>query len=79
MLIFGEAHLRQILSLYTSYYNGIAHAPIAAQGYAAGSSSPTIRNHCGYACSVGAASSLCADMIFGKDRTFREGQLVSLL
>jgi formylmethanofuran dehydrogenase subunit B len=35
---------------------------------AAGSSGPTIRKHCRYARSVGATSSLRADMISGKDR-----------
>jgi len=64
MLIFDEAHLRQILTSYASYYNE-AHTLIAAQGYAAGSSGPTIRKRCCYARSVRAASSLCADMISG--------------
>src|ERR1039457_4353505 len=39
-----------------------------AQGYAAGSSGPTIRNHCRYARYVGAASSIRVDMIFGRDK-----------
>jgi hypothetical protein len=40
---------------------------------AAGSSGPTIRKHCRYARSVGAASSLRADMISGKDNGVRRG------
>ncbi len=45
-----------------------AHALIAAEGCAAGSSGPAIRNHCRYARSGGAPSSLRSDMIFGRDR-----------
>jgi hypothetical protein len=45
----------------------VAHAPITAQGCAGRSSGPTIRKGCRYARSVGPASSLRADMIFGKD------------
>ena len=69
MLIFGETHLRQILTLYASYYNE-SRALIAAQGYAAGSRGPTIRKHYRYARPVGAASSLRADMISGRDNSF---------
>ena len=59
MLIFGETHLRQVLTLYACYYNELR---------AAGSRGPTIRKHCRYARPVGAASSLRADMISGRDR-----------
>jgi transposase InsO family protein len=68
MLIFGEAHLRQILSLYGSYYNeSPTHLSLrkdtprgrAVQRYGTMVAMPVLS---------GAASSLCADMIFGKDR-----------
>ena len=70
MVIFGEAHLRQILTLYAFYYINLAHT-IPAQGCAAGSNGPTIRKNCRDARSVGTASSLRPDMISGKDRSNR--------
>jgi hypothetical protein len=47
----------------------IANAFIAAQGRSDWSSGPAIWNRCCHTCSGRTASSLRADMIFGKDRT----------
>jgi transposase InsO family protein len=73
ILIFGEAHLRQILSLYAYYYNeSRAHLSLrkdtprgrAVQRYGTTMATPVLS---------GAASSLCPDMIFGKDRSTLTG------
>jgi transposase InsO family protein len=66
VLIFGVKHLRQIL---TSFFllQSDPHAFIAGQGCAAAAGGPAMRNYCRYAHSVRPASSVCADMIFGKD------------
>src|SRR5271166_5947556 len=58
---------RDLIALGVVQPHAFAHALIAAQGYAAGSNGPTIRKHSRYARSVGAASSLRADMISRKD------------
>jgi transposase InsO family protein len=68
VLIFGERHLQRILSLYTSYYNGTRHALGLGQGRAVRASCAKIRDHRCYADFVWIASSLCADMIFGRER-----------
>jgi hypothetical protein len=66
VLIFGEAHLRQILSSYAAYYNEVrTHG--AWQRRARRSGSPAVRRHCRYPNLVRAAPPLCPDIIFGKD------------
>ena len=65
LLIFGEAHLRQILTFYASYYNESRTHFIATQGYAAGSSGPTRRY---------IAATLCADIIFVRDNWLQMAQ-----
>src|SRR5262249_52423241 len=53
MLVFGEAHLRQILSSF-------------GQGCASRSGSATDRGHCSYPNLIWAAPPLRSDMIFGR-------------
>jgi len=80
ILIFGEAHLRRVLASYAAYLRAPGDCVLQSGANALGitercaiaSSSPTIRNHYRCARSVGAASSLCADIIFGKDRRRRK-------
>jgi hypothetical protein len=67
VLIFGERHLLRILS-YIRLLQPDAHALGIEQGCAATASRAKIRNHCCHSNSVRIASSLRADMIFGKDR-----------
>ena len=67
VLIFGERHLRQILTLYSSYYNETRTHLSLGQGCAAATSGPSQWDYCRYAHSVRAAPSVRADMIFGKD------------
>jgi hypothetical protein len=60
--------LRQILTLYDSYYN---HSRTHLSLYKDAPSGRAVQrdgNYCRYACSVGATSSLRADMIFGRDK-----------
>ena len=65
VLIFGEAHLRPILSWYAAYYNEVRLA--LGKGAPAGRGNPTVRRHCRYPNFVRAAPILCPDIIFGKD------------
>ena len=67
MLIFGEAHLRQILTSYASYYNE-SRTHLSLHKDAPRGRAVQDTKHCRYARSVGATSSLRADMISGKDR-----------
>src|SRR2546430_6628084 len=68
VLIFGEWHLRRILTLYSLYYNETRTHLGLVQGRPAPRIRPTIWNHYGHTNLVRIASSLRADMIFGKDR-----------
>src|SRR6266702_2650998 len=70
VLIFGERHLRRVLTLYSLYYNetrthlGLAKdAPLRRAVQRSG----TIIGHANI---VRTTPSLCADMIFGNDRPF---------
>ena len=66
VLVFGEAHLRQILSAYATYYNEVrTHL---ALGKAPRSGSATDRRHCRHPNLVWAAPPLRPDMIFGRHR-----------
>ena len=57
VLIFGEAHLRQILSSYAAYYNDVrTHLALAR---APRSGSPTDRGHCSHPDLVWAAPPAC--------------------
>src|SRR6266446_11009492 len=67
VLIFGELHLRRILTLYSLYYNETRTHLGLVQGRPAPTIRPTIWNHYGHTNLVRIASSLRADMIFGKD------------
>jgi hypothetical protein len=67
MLIFGEQHLRRILSAYTAYYQSGAHALGITERCALASSSPAVRCHCCRPNLVRTASPIRPDMIFGKD------------
>jgi hypothetical protein len=69
ILIYGERHLRRILTLYSLYYNetrthlGLGKdAPLRRSVQRSGTIVTT---------PIWIASSLCADMIFGKDRAYR--------
>jgi len=68
VLIFGERHLRRIPGFVFVILQSDAHALGLAEGCAATASCPRIRNHHCHTNSVRIASSLRADMIFGKDR-----------
>src|SRR3979409_394830 len=71
VLICGERHLRRILTLYSLYYNETrTHLGL-------GKDAPLRRSvqrsgHCRHTNLVRIASSLRADMIFGKDSRFPE-------
>jgi transposase InsO family protein len=68
VVIFGETHLRQILSAYTAYYNQ-ARTHLALQKRCAlAPSSPTFWRHCRHSDLGWAASPIRPDIIFGKDR-----------
>jgi len=67
MLTFGEAHLRQILTSYATYYNESRTHLSLHKDTPLGRAVQRIGKHRRDVCSVGAASSLRADMIFGKD------------
>jgi hypothetical protein len=66
VLIFGERHLRRILAFYSSYYNQ-TRTHLALRKDAPLRRSSKIWNHYGHTNLVRIASSLRADMIFGKD------------
>jgi hypothetical protein len=69
VLIFGESRLRRVLASYAAYYNQ-ARTHLALQKDAPlASSSPTVRCHYRHPNLGRTASSICSDMIFGKDRT----------
>jgi hypothetical protein len=70
MLIFGESHLRRILSAYAAYYNQ-SRTHLALKKDALASSSPTVRCHRRHSHLGRTASSICSDMIFGKDKVHR--------
>src|SRR5262249_2194693 len=78
MLIFGEAHLRQILSSYAALQRG-AHALGVGQGRASKSGSPTDRGYCSHPDLVWAAPPLRPDMIFGRHRVPRRATSASSL
>ena len=67
ILIFGKRHLHRVLTLYSLYYNGDAHAFGAEQGRTARTSYSAIGDRHRHASSNWIASSLRADMIFGRD------------
>jgi hypothetical protein len=76
VLIFGERHLRQILGFVLVLLQRNAHTLGVGQGRAARTSYSTIWDHHRHANSIWIASSLRADMIFGKDsRRFRDKSL----
>ena len=64
----GERHLLRILSLYSSYYNQTRTHLALSKDAPLGASRARIRSHYCHSNSVRIASSLCADMIFGKDK-----------
>ncbi len=65
ILIFGEAHLRRVLTLYSLYYNGTrTHLGL---GRAARASHPMLRDHCGHSDPIRTAPPIHADLIFGRD------------
>jgi hypothetical protein len=74
VLVFGERHLWRILALYSSYYNEAPHALVIGQGCSPTASCPRVGSHYCHTNSVRIASSLRADMIFGKDSP-RDGRL----
>ena len=58
MLVFGEVHLRQILSAYAAYYNEVrTHLALGKDTPASGS--PTDRGHCSHPDLVWAAPPAC--------------------
>jgi hypothetical protein len=67
-LIFGEHHSRLVLTLYSLYYNETQHPPGVGQGHAATTSRRASWDRRHHTHSVRITSSLCPDMIFGKDR-----------
>jgi hypothetical protein len=69
VVIFGEMHLRRILSAYAAYLQSSAHAFGIGERCALASSSPTIWRHCRHSDPGWTAPPICSDMIFGKDKT----------
>jgi len=67
ILIFDEQHLRWALTLYSHYYDETRTHLGLGQGRAIRSSHSTIRDHRRHTDPVRIASSVCADMIFGRD------------
>jgi hypothetical protein len=61
--VFGEAHLRRVLSAYAAYYN---HASVFAEGCAV-ATSPTSRQHRRHPDPWWITSPIRPDIIFGKD------------
>jgi transposase InsO family protein len=76
VLIFGERHLRGVLSLYSLYYNETRTHLGIGQGRPTKTSRTAIGGYRHRVSLVRIASSLRADMIFGKDTgwNFRKGQ-----
>src|SRR5262245_9231042 len=72
LLIFDERHLRRVLTSYSLYYNK-TRTQLGLAKDAATTSRPAIwhhHHHTNLVRIVRIASSLCADIIFGKDSTF---------
>jgi transposase InsO family protein len=67
VLIVGERHLRRMLASYSSYYNE-SRTHLALEKDAPLASYPEVRSDHHHANSFRTAPSLCADMIFGRDR-----------
>ena len=67
ILIFDERHLRRVLTSYSLYYNETRTHLGLSEGRAATTSRPAIWHHHHHTNLVRIASSLCTDMIFGKD------------
>ena len=68
MIIFGETHLRRILSAYAAYYNQARTHLGITKRCALASSSPSVRWCCRDSCLGRATSPIHPDIIFGKDR-----------
>ena len=73
MIIFGESHLRRILSAYAAYYNRARtylalHLLGITERCTLASSGPTVWYHCRYSHLGRAASTIRSDVIFGRDR-----------
>ena len=68
VLIFGEAHLRQILSSYAAYYNKVRTHLALGKDAPPGSRSPADRGYCSHPDLVWAAPPLRPDMIFGRQK-----------
>ena len=68
VLIFGEPHLRRILSAYAAYYNQSAPALGITERCALATGCPKVWRHCRYSHLGRAASPIRPDMIFGKDK-----------
>jgi hypothetical protein len=69
VLIVGERHLRRMLASYSSLLQRVTHALGVGEGCAVTASYPEVRSDHHHANSLRTAPSLCADMIFGKDRS----------
>ena len=67
VLIFGEAHLRQILSSYAAYYNEVRTHLALGKDAPAGRAVQRSGAIVAIPILSGAAPPLCPDMIFGKD------------
>jgi transposase InsO family protein len=67
ILIFGERHLHRVLTLYSLYYNETRTHLGLSKDVPLGRAIPAIGDRHRHASSIWIASSLRADMIFGKD------------
>jgi transposase InsO family protein len=68
MLVFGEAHLRQILSSYAAYYNEVRTHLALGKDAPLGRAVQRTGVHCSHPNLVWAAPPLRPDMIFGRHR-----------
>src|SRR6266404_208800 len=79
VLIYGERHLRRILTLYSLYYNETRTHLGLGKDAPLGPIHRAIWDHRHHANLVRIASSLRADMIFGNDNSRRSGMRPSIV
>jgi hypothetical protein len=71
VVVFGERHLRHVLSCYIDYYNGLLqcglHASILGQGHTGATRRSINRTHSSATCSRWPAPPIRADLVYDRD------------
>src|SRR5215208_6139829 len=67
VLVFGERHLRHVLSCYIDYYNAGSHTSVLGQGHTGRTCRSINRTHPSATCSRRLAPPIRSDLIYDRD------------